>query len=197
VFPPRFVLPLWPVIDRLLQRAHHIRSLRLDGSGIVSVELKRYNGRPIVLDDGCQIKTGDTILELHMNNAWFKQRHKLNLKASQVPWEVLRYYAQDLCFLAEQMVNGKFAGVTALHGCTFLGTGARRLGFLVEELPSTLWKKWAQFYLLGIMKVYYLRVGEGPKVMTRPWELKEVWLSRGAFLKRYGDEGNFLRESSI
>jgi hypothetical protein len=183
--PPRFVLPLWPVIDRLLQMAYHIRPLRPDGSGIISVELKHYNGRPIMLDDGCQIKTGDAIIELHMNNVWFKQRRKLNLKASRLPWEVLRCYAQDLRFLAEQMINGMFDGVTALHGCTFLGTGAERLGFRVEKLPNTLWKKWAQFYLLGIMQVYHLRVGEESKVMTKPWELKEVWLSKTAFLRRY------------
>lgn len=195
--PPRFVLPLWPVIDRLLQMAHHIRPLRPDGSGIMSVELTCYNGRPIMLDDSCQIKTGDKIIELHMNNAWFKQKRKLNLKASQLPWEVLRSYAQDLRFLAEQMANGMFDGVTALHGCTFLDIAARRLGFQVEELPDTLWKKWAQFYLVGIMQIYHLRVGEESRVMAKPWELKEIWLSKAAFLGRYGDEGNFLRESLI
>lgn len=104
--PPRFVLLLWPVIDRLLRMIYHIRPLRADGSGIICVELRRYNGRSITLRDGSEIKAGDRIIEFHMNSAWFKERRKLNLKTSDLPWEVLHSFAQDLSFLAEQIANG-------------------------------------------------------------------------------------------
>lgn len=77
-------------------------------------------------------------------------------------------------------------GVTALHSSTLLHIGARRLGFQVEELPDTLWKRGAQFYMAGLMQIHHLGVREGFKVIGKPLELKEIWLSRAAFLRRYG-----------
>jgi len=184
--PPRFVLLLWPVVDRLLRVIHHIRPLKADHSGIVSLDIRHYKGRTVALNDGSKVKTGDTIMELHLNNAWFKRRRKLDIKSSQSTREILGCFEQDLRFLAQQVVNGKFEGVVALHGSTLLHAGAKRLGFQVDELPPSLWKKGAYFYMAGLMQIYHLRAGEAPKRREKTWELKEVWLSRAAFLTRYG-----------
>jgi hypothetical protein len=186
--PPRFVLLLWPVADRLLRVIYHIRPLRADGSGIASLDIRHYKGRTIVLNDGYDVKTGDAIIELHLNNAWFKRRRKLNIKASQFPRQILGCLEEDLRLLAQQMVNGKFEGVVALHGSTLLHAGAKRLGFQVEELPDSLWKKGARFYMAGLMQIYHLRPGETPKRREKTWRLKEVWLSRAALLTRYGPQ---------
>jgi hypothetical protein len=165
---------------------HHIRPLRADGSGIVSLDVRRYSGHTIILNDGSEVKTGDTIIELHLNNAWFKERRKLNIKASQSTREILACFEQDLRFLTQQMAHGMFSNIAALHGNTFLHVGARRLGFQVEELPRSLWKKGAYFYMAGLAQIYRLRVSETPRHRGRPLELKEVWLSRAALLSRYG-----------
>lgn len=184
--PPRFVLPLWPLVDRLLSVIHHIRPLRVDGSGIINFNLRHYKGPTKVLNDDAEVKTGDTIIELHLNNNWFKRRRKLDIKVSQSPREILSCFEQDLRFLAQQVVNGKFEGVIALHGSTFFHTGAKRLGFQVEELPDSLWKKEAHFYMAGLMQIYHLRASGATKRREKPLELKEVWLSRAALLTRYG-----------
>jgi len=184
--PPRFILLLWPVIDKLLQVVYHIRPLKADGSSIICLDLRHYKGPSRVLNDGSKVKTGDTIIELHLNNAWFKARRKLNMKASHSVGEIMGCLEQDLCFLAQQVVNGMFEGVAALHGNTFLHIGAKRLGFQVEELPNSLWKKGARFYMAGLMQVYHLRGDEVSGLREKPWELKEVWLSKAALLTRYG-----------
>jgi len=184
--PPRFVLILWPVIDKLLRIIYHIRPLKADGSSIICLDLHRYKGPTRILNNGSKVKTGDTIIELHMNNDWFKRRRKLNIKASQSPREILGCFEQDLHFLAQQVVDGKFEGVVALHGSTLLHAGAKRLGFQVEELPNTLWRKGARFYMAGLMQVSHLRGDKVSRIREKPWELKEVWLSRAALLTRYG-----------
>jgi hypothetical protein len=184
--PPRFVLILWPVADRLLRVIYHIRPLKADDSGIMRFNLRHYKGPTKVLNDGSQVRTGDIIMELHLNNAWFKRGRKLNLRASQSPREILGYFAHDLHFLAQQIASGVFGNITALHGSTILHVAARRLGFQVDELPDSLWKKGARFYMAGLMQVYHLRAGEAPKRREKPLELKEVWLSRAALLTRYG-----------
>ena len=183
--PSWFVFLLWPVIDRLLIMRYHIKPVRTDG--IISVELRRYKGRPIMLGDGSKVKAGDTITELHLNSAWFRKRRKLSLAVSDLHWEVLHCFAKDLSYLAEQMVNGMFdSGITALHGSTLLHVGARRLGFQVEELPTTLWKKLAQFYLAGLMQIHHPLGKEKFKAMGKPLEVKGIWLSKAELLRRYG-----------
>jgi hypothetical protein len=184
--PPRFVLILWPVIDRILRVIYRIKPLKADGSSIICLDLRRYKGPTKVLNDGSEVRTGDTIMELHLNNAWFKRRRKLNLKVSQSPREILGCFEQDLHFLAQQIASGMFGNITALHGSTLLRAGAKRLGFQVDELPDSLWKQGARFYMAGLMQVYHLRRDEVSGLKEKPWELKEVWLSRAALLTRYG-----------
>jgi len=184
--PPRFVLILWPVADKLLRVIYHSRPLKADDSGIIRFNLRRYKGPTRMLNDGSKVKTGDTIIELHLNNAWFKRRRNLNLKASQSPQEFLGCFAQDLRILVQQIASGMFGNITALHGSTLLHIAARRLGFQVDELPDSLWKKGARFYMAGLMQVYHLRGDEVSELREKPWELKEVWLSRSALLTRYG-----------
>jgi len=184
--PPRFVLILWPVADRLLRVIYHIRPLKADDSGIIRFNLCHYKGHTKVLDDGSKVKTGDIIIELHLNNAWFRRRRNLNLSTSQSPREFLGCLAQDLHFLAQQIASGMFGNITALHGITLLHVAARRLGFQVDELPDSLWKKGACFYMAGLMQVYHLRGDEVSGLREKPWELKEVWFSRAALLTTYG-----------
>ena len=184
--PPRFVLVFWPVADRLLRLIYHIRPLKADDSGIMRFNLCHYKGPTKMLNDGSEVKTGDIIIELHLNNAWFKRRRKLNLSASQSPWEFLGSLAQDLHLLAQQVASGTFGNIAALHGITLLHVAARRLGFQVDELPDSLWKKGARFYMAGLMQVYHLRGDEVSGLREKTWELKESWLSRAALLTKYG-----------
>jgi hypothetical protein len=184
--PPCFVLIFLPVVDRLLRVIYHIRPLKADDSGIIRFSLRRYKGPTKALNDGSKVITGDTIMELHLNNAWFKRRRNLNLGASQSTREFLGCFAQDLHLLAQQISSGMFGNITALHGNTLLHVAARRLGFQIDELPDSLWKKGACFYMTGLMQTHHMRGDEVSGLRERPWELKEVWFSRTALLARYG-----------
>ncbi len=186
--PPQFALLWLPVADRLLRAIYHIRPLKADGSGIICFDLRRYRGPTKILNDGSKVKTGDTIMELHLDNAWFKRRRKLDLRASQSPREFLGCFAQDLRFLAEQITGGMFGSIAALHGSTLLDAAARRLGFQVDEIPDSLWKKGARFYMAGLMQVYHLRGDEVSRLRAKPWQPKEVWLSKASLLTRYGQK---------
>jgi hypothetical protein len=184
--PPGFVLFLWPLIDSLLCRYYHIRPLG-EGSELMGIEVRQYKKNTLTLADSSEIKAGDTILELHMNNGWFKERRKLNLTTSQLVRQIFASFEKDLSILARKIDDGIFGDIAALHGCTHLGSGARRLGFQVKELPDSTWKKWAQFYLAGLVHVYDPRRNETSR-SNRPIELKEIWLSKSELSRRYGSK---------
>jgi hypothetical protein len=194
--PSRFVLIFWPAVDRLLTLVGRIRPLKADDSGIIRFSLHRYKGPTRVLDDGSEVRIGDTLIELHMNNDWFKRRRELNLSISKSTWEIINCFEEDLRFLAQQVVDGKFEGVAALRGVTFLHTGAKRLGFQVDKLPDSLWKKGTRFYMAGLMRIHNLRTDDTPRRRGRPAELKEIWLSKAGLLSRYGPTDKSVRLSA-
>ena len=182
--PPAFVLILWPFIDGILRRCHHMIPLT-GGSGAVFAEVRRNNGHAVRLNDGSEIKAGDTIVELHLNNNWFRERHKLNLTTARLARDILLSFAQDLHVLAKELDTGIFSNAVALHGCTHIGSITGRLGFQVEELPDSLWKRFARFYISGLGQVYGPRRSEASR-SSEPIELQEVWFSKRELLRRYG-----------
>lgn len=186
--PPRYIRTLWPVVDKCLRAISQSKPVRTDDTGIIRYDLHRYKGPTKALNDGSEIKTGDTIIELHLSNAWFKRRRNLYLSASQSPREFLGCFAQDLGILAQQISTGIFGDIAALHGNTLLYVAARRLGFQVDDLPDSLWKKAARFYMAGLMQAYHLRIGGVSELREKHWELKEVWFSRVALLNKYGSK---------
>ncbi|UCD22264.1 MAG: hypothetical protein JSW22_01100, partial [Chloroflexota bacterium] len=58
----------------------------------------------------------------------------------------------------------------------------------VDDLPDSLWKKAARFYMAGLMQAYHLRIGGVSELREKHWELKEVWFSRVALLNKYGSK---------
>jgi hypothetical protein len=182
--PPRFVLVLWPLIDRILRSGHHMMPIT-KGSGAVLVEVRRNSGHSVTLSDGSEIKAGDTILELHIRNNWFKRQHRLDPAASRISREMLVCFRHDLGILARELDDGAFSNCVALHGCTHIGVAAKRLGFQVVELPNSLWKKFARFYISGLAQVYGPRRPDASGC-DGPVELAEVWLSKRELLRRYG-----------
>lgn len=155
------------------------------GSGAVFAEVRLNNGHTFTLTDGSEIKAGDTIVELHLNNNWFRQRHKLHLTTARVARDMLVSFAHDLGILAKELDDGVFSNAVALHGCTHIGAVVGRLGFQVEELPNTLWKRFAQFYVSGLVQVYGPRRSQASR-SNEPLELEEIWFSKRELLRRYG-----------
>ena len=186
--PPRFALILWPVVDKCLRTISRTKPVRADGSGIIRFNIHRYKGPTKLLNDGSEVKSGDRIIELHLDNVWFKRRRNLYLSVLQSPQEFLGCFAQDLQILAQQISRGTFGDIAALHGSTLLYVAARRLGFQVEELPDSLWKKGARFYMAGLMHVYHLRGDAVLGLRVKTWQLKEVWFSRATLLSKYGSK---------
>ncbi len=87
--PPRFVLILWPVVDKCLRTISRTKPVRADGNGIVRFNIHCHKGPTKLLNDDSEIKSGDRIIELHLDNAWFKRRRNLYLSVLQSPQEFL------------------------------------------------------------------------------------------------------------
>jgi peptidoglycan-N-acetylglucosamine deacetylase len=176
--------PLLPVIFRLCTLVLGIRSLGRSG-GIILVELTRHKGSTIKLADGSEVKHGDRVIKLHLDNDWIVERRRSGLRTgtAALPRGVLRCFRDGFRLLAAQVAEGSYGNVVAVYGWTVLHRGARRFGFQVFELPSTLRTRLAQFYITSLMRFYNIR-GEGRYKSSREQlGVKEIWLSRDEFLR--------------
>ena len=185
--PPRLLLWLWPLLDRMISRCLRIEPLRKDKTGIINIEHRRHRGLPVRLDDGTTVNPGDPLLELHLNNAWFRH-HRRNLADAdgEVRWRTTSAFAEDLRYLARQMQEGgPNTEITALHGRTTLSPQAKRLGFTVVALPHRLRQRLTMFYLNGLRRIYYFGKGKGYAKHRKPPILNEVWMSKSRLLERY------------
>ena len=176
--------PLLPVILRLCTLVLGIRSLGRNG-GIILVELTRHKGRTIRLADGSEIKHGDRVIKLHLDNGWIAERRQSGLRTGTValPRGVVRCFRDGFRLLAAQLAEGGYGNVVAVYGWTVLHRGARRFGFQVFELPSTLRTRLAQFYITSLMRFYNIRGERRYKSSREHLKVKEIWLSRDEFLR--------------
>ena len=178
------VRPLLPILFRLCTLVLGIRSLGRSG-GILLVELTKHKGSTVKLADGSEVKHGDRVIKLHLDNDWIAGRRQSSLRTGTAapPSGVLRCFRDSFRLLAAQVAEGSYGNVVAVYGWTVLHSGARRFGFQVFELPSTLRTRLAQFYITSLMRFYNIR-GEGRYKSSREHlKVKEIWLSRDEFLR--------------
>jgi hypothetical protein len=163
-----------------------VRSLGRSGS-IIRIELRRHKGRTVKLLDGCEVRHGDPVIKLHLDNGWIAEKRQPSSGPGTTDSQpgVMRCFREGFRLLATQVASGKYGDVVAVYGWTALHTGARRLGFQVIELPSTLRTKVAQFYITSLMQFYHIRGKERYKASRKRLKVKAIWLSRAEFLRIY------------
>ncbi|MFU8796520.1 MAG: YkoP family protein [Dehalococcoidia bacterium] len=178
--------PLLPAIHRLFTVVLGIRSPGRSG-GIILIELTRHKGSTIKLADGSEVRHGDRVIKLHLDNVWIAERRQSGLRTgtSALPRGVARCFRDGFKLLAAQVADGSYGNVVAVYGWTVLHSGARRLGFQVFELPGTLRTKLAQLYITSLMRFYSIRGQRRYKASREHLKVKAVWLSRDELLRIY------------
>ncbi len=134
--------------------------------------LRRHSGPNLVLSDGTEVRRGDLIAELHLENQELYRR--LSTDGEAAPWRLLRNAHQDLAALDGILP----AGVVAVHGLTLVHPAARRLGFEVRPLPESPGSRLVRFFMMGLLAIYHPRGIHRVQSITERDRPAEVWLSR-------------------
>ncbi|MFC2010663.1 hypothetical protein ACFLUL_03680 [Chloroflexota bacterium] len=177
---------MWLLIDKVMSGWLRIKPLRIDKVCIIGTRMRRYRGQPVQIDDSTSVSPGDLILELHMNGAWFlRHRKRLDSAAVEKRWNVSIAFAEDLRYLACQLMEDKFnPGVRALYVKTLLYSPVRRLGFTVSEVPNSLHRYMTTFYLSKLRRIYYFGKYDRRLLNRKPLTLVDAWMSIPNLLER-------------
>jgi len=182
---------LLPIINKV-----HARALRIKPLGersVFCIEVRRYKGRPVRLEDGCEVNRGDRVIRLHFNNTWIVRRRRSNSGTSRrdFPRGFVNDAKDGLRILAGEAADGKYGDIVAVYGWTALYNQARRLGFQVIELPDGLRIRLARLHIAALMQSHQMPWLRRHASSGKSVEVKEVWLSRARLLRIYGRERDY------
>jgi hypothetical protein len=178
--PPRFLDPVMSLIERLDRTRRRIRPMR--PGGVLGIELRRWRGSAVTLDDGAVVRRGDLIGALHFDNARLRE---LTASGSLLEaWQRGRGDLRELgAWAAAQPPERR---PVAYFGEGLHGTVAARVGFEVRPRPRTWWTGLQDWYFRGLL-ARWSRLGRGRlRVGTGELHASEYWLSADRLQRLHG-----------
>jgi peptidoglycan-N-acetylglucosamine deacetylase len=154
----------------------------LPGSPYAALRIRRirYEGRPITLPDSTEIRAGDLIGELHLNNDVLAEIAKVG------KWSVMSAVKAELGAAARWASEGDGREVKALFGETIVARTAVWMGFTLIPGRPTVIGRLKRLYLSGLLQIYNplgsVRLERGSRGVRVP---DELWMSREELLSRY------------
>jgi len=180
-------------LDPMLRRAHRVQEFTQDPQCVLRVALG-FSNRDLQLSDGTWIRRGDPIVELHL---WNERIPRMPPEGPDLAWS-LRFYRRLVASLRlvarwmEQHPEARQA--RALRGETSMVDPVRgliqALGFdlILLERGASGWRRLR--YRMDDFYVWLLIRAYNPSSLRnrRFHQLERVqfWISREAFLRRYG-----------
>jgi len=175
-----------PIISRIYAIALGIKPLGRDG--IICIEVRRYKGCLVKLEDGCEVRPGDPVIKLHLNNAWIAETVRLSSRSGRkgFPRGLVYHFRDGLQLLAAEVAKGKYGGIVAVYGWTAFHVHAGRLGFQVSDLPNTLRLKLARLHITALMQAHHIPWLRRHTASRKSLKVKAVWFSRAELLRIHG-----------
>lgn len=143
-------LAVWLWYERLCFRLWHVKEIRPGGN--MSYSISHYQGRPRILKDGTELRDGDRIVELHVNNdvvSQFFTNDRILL------WRGMKIVYDDLIQIMLDVRNGRHGDVKAIHGISLLSHIGRRVDAEIEEMPHDLGWSIVRYFMVGLIIVYH------------------------------------------
>ena len=175
-----------PIINKVHAIALGIEPL--ERNSIICIELRRHKGCSIKLEDGCEVRPGDPVIKLHLNNAWIAERLRSSSGSGMrgFPRGLIYHFKDDLQLLATEVADGKYGGIVAVYGWTAFHVHAGRLGFQVIDLPNTLRIKLARLHITALMQAHRIPWLRRHTASRESVKVKAVWFSRAELLRMHG-----------
>jgi hypothetical protein len=175
-----------PIINKVHTMALGIKPV--ERNSVICVEVRRHKGYPIKLEDGCEVRPGDPVIKLHLNDAWIAEglRSSSGLGMGGFPRGLFYYFRDGLQLLATEVADGKYGSIVAVYGWTAFHAHASRLGFQIIDLPNTLRMKLARLHIAALMQSHHIPWLKRHITSRKSVMVKAVWLSRAELLRIHG-----------
>ncbi|MDT8408147.1 MAG: hypothetical protein RQ741_00980 [Wenzhouxiangellaceae bacterium] len=174
---------LWFPTNALLQGIeyfyHKFKGLKPVGP-LLYVQQTRYGGATHEFEDGLQLRPGDRVGVLHVNNRGLARAQRSGRSSSFI---FARLMIEALGRLAEAVDEDPEMGrIAGFHGITWIPPHGRRVGFEAEPMPDSWRCRWLSLYFRILLFAF------NPSASRRtPGRLQpcQFWLSRKQLLENF------------
>ncbi|OMD36911.1 polysaccharide deacetylase family protein [Paenibacillus odorifer] len=154
-FGKRVLVGLWLAWEQVFQVLFQLKTIN-PADPFMHYRMRKYQGEPVELGDGTQLRKGDKIIELHIDN---KQLFELGIhsrSSAQLAIRMIRRMEKGLPMLAEVIAKDvDLAQAKALYGVSMINRGPEKFGFSVHDLPDGLFARSTKFYLKILLSVIH------------------------------------------
>ncbi|MEF3301660.1 polysaccharide deacetylase family protein [Paenibacillus sp. GYB003] len=182
----RVLVNAWMAWERCFVKLFHLKSVDSDNP-LVKLRVREYQGRQsIVLPDGEQIRKGDLIAEMHLDNYTLFKLGIDSRSTVQLATQLIRRTRTLMPAISKLLLTDpQYENVKGLYGITMIHRGSKQLGFAVFDLPEGLFARMTRTYLRLLLYVVHPNGKERLKEKTDLLEPKIVAISKNELKTRY------------
>lgn len=171
--------------DRIARKLMGIRPAA-EGA-VVSYALRRYRGRTLTTAEGFQLRSGDQVLELHLDSRLLAER-TAGASPHRRSMLLRREMLVGLKALAKlTATDPKLAHVQGVWGLTLFHRGVEFFGFTAVELPPGLGRNLTTWYMRQLLAAYHPAGTDRLQQREESLIAKQIFLPRPLLLTRYGE----------
>lgn len=153
--------------DRLYRRIH--RFIRVNPLLLVKVRI--YQGPNRQFDDGTVLKPGDSIGELHFDNAFLSQQY--NQHQQSYNFLFARHMRRALRRLAEACVeHPELQHCKVFHGVTWIAEHGAKVGFATEQISNPFKRWWLSTHFKWLVNACFVQLRD----QTFDFTPRQFWL---------------------
>jgi len=183
-FAKRIIVGLWLTWEQLFQFLFQLKTVSPDNP-FLHYRLRKYQGQPLMMEDGSLLNKGDRVIELHIDNRQLFELGILSRSTAQLAIRMIRRMNQDLPLLADRIAaDEQLLQAKALYGVSMLNRGPEKFGFTVLDLPKGWFARSTKFYLSVLLSVIHPAGGARLKERSEALVPKMILMSIPQLLLR-------------
>ncbi|UQZ35698.1 polysaccharide deacetylase family protein [Paenibacillus sp. PK3_47] len=154
-FAKRLVVGLWLAWEQVFQFIFSLKTIS-PADPFLHYRLRKYQGEPVMMDNGELLNKGDKVIELHIDNRQLFELGVHSRSSAQLAIRMIRRMEKDLPVLAGRIAGDlDLAEAKALYGVSMINRGPEKFGFMVLDLPDGLFARSTKFYLSILLSVIH------------------------------------------
>ncbi|TLS53603.1 polysaccharide deacetylase family protein [Paenibacillus antri] len=183
------IVGAWLLWERAFHALFRLESaIPGDSKSFLFYRVTAYHGQTVPLPGGETLRSGDKIVELHMNNELLYEFGRKARSTLQLAIQLIRAMERTMPQLAASVLQRSDApSIKAVVGTSMVNRGVEQFGFTVVELPKGLFASATRLYLKCLLSVIHPqgkdRLGERSEMLIP----KMIALSSTELIRRYGE----------
>lgn len=143
-------LSVWLWYEQMCYRVWKVKDIR--PGGIMGYSISSYKGPPRILKDGTELREGDRMVELHVNNRYTSQMFSGD---RILLWRGMKIVYDDLITVMLNTRDGCYGDARAIHGISLLSHIGTRVHAEIEDIPHNFWSDVVRYFMVGLIIVHH------------------------------------------